>query len=55
MSSMMISREGTKPMTREKSGDSLRGALRQSRVSSVASPGLDKGLLNELQDNYTKL
>ncbi|XP_076082151.1 uncharacterized protein LOC143052885 isoform X5 [Mytilus galloprovincialis] len=55
VSSMMISREGTKPMTREKSGDSLRGALRQSRVSSVASPGLDKGLLNELQDNYTKL
>ncbi|XP_063437064.1 myosin heavy chain, striated muscle-like isoform X13 [Mytilus trossulus] len=55
VSSMMISREGTKPMTREKSGDSLRGALRQSRVSSVASQGLDKGLLNELQDNYTKL
>ncbi|XP_052059105.1 myosin heavy chain, striated muscle-like isoform X5 [Mytilus californianus] len=55
VSSMMISREGTKPMTREKSGDSIRGGLRQSRVSSVASPGLDKSLLIELQDNYAKL
>ena len=56
VSSMMISREGTKPMTREKSPESLGGVqTRQSRISSVTSPGIDKNLLNDLTENYEKL
>lgn len=55
VSSMMVSREGTKPMTREKSADSGALQTRQSRVSSVASPSIDKNLITELQENYEKL